>query len=75
MVYFEYKVSIYDEDEQGETFCYGVTSAYSYPDAVQNILDYYGTKNVLSLRIEEWDCQGCLEMSKECLRQLREDEV
>lgn len=50
----------------------GVVCGNSYAHATQSIIDYYG-ENLISLSIEEWDAEGCLEMSKICLDFLRND--
>lgn len=72
MTYFEYEVKVYQDDEL--TTLQGVTVGNSYPEAIQTVLDYYGLDVVSSIKLEEWDCDGCLEMTAECLRQLREDD-
>ena len=46
----------------------------SYPDACQNILKFYKNSQLMSMTIAEWDCEGCLVMSKEVLDQLREED-
>lgn len=69
--YFEYCVELY-EDGQKE-FEYGVVTGESYPEACQNILKYYSNARLMSMTIAEWDCEGCLVMSKEVLDQLREE--
>lgn len=69
--YFEYSVELYEDDEKITE--YGVVTGNSYPDACQNILQYYEDANLISMTISEWDYSGCLVMSKEVLDQLRED--
>lgn len=50
----------------------GIVCGNSYAHAAQSIIDYYG-ENLISLSIEEWDAEGCLEMSKICLDFLKND--
>lgn len=71
-IYFEYSVELYEDDEK--IVEYGVVTGDSYPDACQNILQYYRNARLMSMTIAEWDCSGCLVMSKEVLDQLREED-
>ena len=71
-IYFEYSVELYEDGEK--VFQYGVVTGESYPDACQNILKFYKNSQLMSMTIAEWDCEGCLVMSKEVLDQLREED-
>ena len=71
-IYFEYSVELYEDNEK--IVEYGVVTGDSYPDACQNILKYYCNAQLMSMTIAEWDCEGCLVMSKEVLDQLREED-
>lgn len=73
VIYFEYCVELY-EDEKTE-LQYGVVTGESYPDACQNLLKFYGNSRLMSMTISEWDCEGCLVMSKEVLDKLREEDL
>lgn len=73
VTYFEYSVELYEDDEKITQ--YGVVTGDTYPEACQNILNYYGKTDLISMTLSEWDCTGCLVMSKEVLDQLREDDV
>ena len=72
VIYFEYSVELYEDGEK--EFQYGVVTGESYPDACQNILKFYKNSQLVSMTIAEWDCEGCLVMSKEVLDQLREED-
>ena len=72
VIYFEYSVELYEDGEK--QFQYGVVTGESYPDACQNILKFYKNSQLVSMTIAEWDCEGCLVMSKEVLDQLREED-
>ena len=72
VIYFEYSVELYEDGEK--EFQYGVVTGESYPDACQNILTFYKNSQLVSMTIAEWDCEGCLVMSKEVLDQLREED-
>lgn len=72
VIYFEYSVELYEDGEK--EFQYGVVTGESYPDACQNILKFYKNSQLMSMTIAEWDCEGCLVMSKEVLDQLREED-
>ena len=74
MYYFEYKVKYFNNDGYEEKM-YGITVANTYPEAITNIVDFYGKNNIISIKLEELDTDSCIEMSKECLRQLREDNI
>ena len=71
-IYFEYSVELYEDGKK--EFQYGVVTGESYPDACQNILKFYKNSQLMSMTIAEWDCEGCLVMSKEVLDQLREED-
>lgn len=67
--YFEYKVEVW---EDGDMATYrGVTYGDTYHEALNNILDFFGNSNVISLKMEEWDAEGCLIMSKEVIDELK----
>ena len=72
VIYFEYSVELYEDGEK--QFQYGVVTGESYPDACQNILKFYHNSHLVSMTIAEWDCEGCLVISKEVLDQLREED-
>lgn len=67
--YFEYKVEVWEDDNI--TTYYGVTYGDTYHEALDNILDFFGNSNVISLKMEEWDAEGCLIMSKEAIDKLK----
>lgn len=66
--YFEYKVSALGDDRIEEY--YGVISAENYPEAIQTLIKSYN--NIEEIYLSEWDSLGCLEMSKNCLDELKE---
>lgn len=68
MNYFEYKVSVFGDDRIEEY--YGLISANNYPEAIEILIDTYD--NIEGIYLSEWDSAACLEMSKDCLDELRE---
>lgn len=67
--YFEYEVKVWEDGDE-ETY-YGVTYGDDFVEAVDNLVQFFGEADLLSLKIEPWDCEGCLIMSKEVLDELR----
>lgn len=67
--YFEYAVKVW-EDEEDNTY-HGVTYGDDFAEAVDNIVNFFGERDIISLKIEPWDCEGCLIMSKEVINELR----
>jgi hypothetical protein len=70
--YYEYEVSVWEKDLQRAEQYYGVTYGDTYQEALSTLIDYYGEQELESIKIEPWDVSGCLVMSKEALRDLRE---
>lgn len=70
LIYFEYSVQVYDDDLQKLIEYCGITCAKDYASAAQEVVDFYG--DIEELRLSEWDAQGCLSMSKEVLKELRD---
>lgn len=72
--YYSYEVKIIREDTEAyaEDIFTGVTYGDTYHEALDNILDFYGIVNVISVTLEPWDAEGCLEISKEALREIVE---
>lgn len=70
--YFEYEVCVWDDEDTCKRTYQGVTCG-DFHSALDNILEYYGERNILSVRIEPWDVNGCLEISKEALNMIREE--
>lgn len=46
-IYFEYSVELYEDDKKVTE--YGVVTGDSYPDACQNILQYYRDTQLMSI--------------------------
>ena len=69
--YFEYEVKMLEDDE--EEIYYGVTTGENYQDAINNVIEYFGKYSLISVKLEEWDAEGCLVMTKEALSELREE--
>lgn len=67
--YFEYEVKVWEDGEE-ETYR-GVTYGDNYSEALDNIVRFFGEADLISLKIEPWDCEGCLIMSKEVINELR----
>lgn len=67
--YFEYEVEVWEDGEEG-TYR-GVTYGDDYAEALNNIVRFFGEADLISLKIEPWDCEGCLIMSKEVINELR----
>ena len=67
--YYEYKIRIAGEGND-ETLC-GVTYGKDFSEALQNILHFYRHEEIFSLSVEMWDCNACIEMSKNVLDDLR----
>lgn len=72
MKFYEFQVEFTETTNPIIAVRQGIVCGNSYAHATQNIIDYYG-ENLISLSIEEWDAEGCLEMSKICLDFLRND--
>jgi hypothetical protein len=73
--YFEYDVSVWEEDIDEEKNYRGVTYGDTYHEALDNILEFFGEKNLNSVKIEPWDNEGCLILSKEVLDEMRKDVI
>lgn len=74
MSYFEYAIAMW-EDEEEKTYR-GVVCGDCYSDAVQNIIDCFGENRITFLTIEAWDeTNACLILSKEALKEVREQNV
>ena len=72
--YYEYKIEIVDkESKKGKSTFYGVTYGEDYLEASRNVLHYYRGETILSLTLELWDCNACIEMSQSVLEDLRRD--
>lgn len=69
--YFEYEVQVW-EDEGRKTY-YGVTYGEDFSEALDNLIEFFEERNLISLKIEPWDASGCLVMSKEVLGELRKN--
>lgn len=67
--YFEYEVKVWEDGEE-KTYR-GVTYGDDYAEALNNIVRFFGEADLISLKIEPWDCEGCLIMSKEVINELR----
>lgn len=67
--YFEYEVKVWEDGE--EEIYRGVTYGDNYAEALDNIVRFFGEADLISLKIEPWDCEGCLIMSKEVINELR----
>lgn len=67
--YFEYKVEVW-EDNDIITY-HGVTYGDDFSESVDNVVEFFGEKDIISLKIEAWDCEGCLIMSKEVIDEIR----
>lgn len=52
---FKYKVNYWDEIESRNRDEVGLVAAKSWGKAVEKVREYYGSKNVSSITIEEWD--------------------
>ena len=67
--YYEYTIC-YDCGETKETY-YGITYGDSFNEVMDNLTESYDTTNVVSIRIEPIGINGCLELSKSALEDLR----
>ena len=52
---FKYKVHYWDEIECRNLDEVGLVAAKSWGKAVEKVREYYGSKNVCNITIEEWD--------------------
>ena len=71
--YFEYEVLWWDDEDSVERTFQGVTYGDDFHEALKNILEFYGEKNIISVRMEPWDTNGCLEISKDALDTIRKE--
>lgn len=37
----------------------------------QNIVEFFGERDIVSLKVKPWECEGCLIMSKEVIDEIR----
>lgn len=72
--YFEYEVRWWDDEDSTERIFQGVTYGSTFHEALDNILEFYGEKNIISVRMEPWDASGCLEISKDALESIKREE-
>lgn len=74
MSYFEYEINVWEDEE--EKIYRGVVCGDCYVNAVQNIINYFGEDRIAFLTIEYWDdTNACLILSKEALKEIREQNV
>lgn len=66
--YFEYKVEVW---EDGDIVTYrGVTYGDDFSESVDNIVEFFGERDIVSLKVKPWECEGCLIMSKEVIDEI-----
>lgn len=58
---FKYKVHYWDEIEDKALDETGLVAAKSWGKAVEKVRKYYGSENVDSITVEEWDNIVCAE--------------
>lgn len=68
--YFEYEVEVCTED--GDETYQGITYGENYAEALKTIIDLFDERDLISVKIIPWDCEGCITTSKEALKELRE---
>lgn len=67
--YFEYKVEVW---EDGDIVTYrGVIYGDDFSESVDNIVEFFGERDIVSLKVKPWECEGCLIMSKEVIDEIR----
>ena len=67
--YFEYKVEVW---EDGDIVTYrGVTYGDDFSESVDNIVEFFGERDIVSLKVKPGECEGCLIMSKEVIDEIR----
>lgn len=67
--YFEYKVEVW---EDGDIVTYrGVTYGDDFSESVDDIVEFFGERDIVSLKVKPWECEGCLIMSKEVIDEIR----
>jgi hypothetical protein len=70
--YFEYEVVLEEDDDTEFTYS-GVTHGNNYYEALDNVLEYYSSSKITSVKLENFEAPGsCLIVTKELLRELRE---
>lgn len=76
MTYYDYKVRVYDYEDFGKQNIHcGIVCAEDYGDAANKVVEYYGSKYVIDIKVSEWDTDSCvLETSPEVLTTLIHDE-
>lgn len=73
-MYFEYDVDIYEEDLQKSVNYCGVTTGETYFEALSHVADYFGERNIISIKLEAWDeTNSCLILTKEALKDLKDN--
>lgn len=71
--YFEYLVKI-DEGDEVRTY-QGVTYGETYYEAMQNVFDFFsdGEDMIISITLEELDACGCLILTKEAIKDIKDN--
>lgn len=71
MNYYEYHITIWDDEDARETFYQGVVPANNYSKAIDALVEYYGEDAIVLVSLECWTEGVVLSMTQEALKDIK----